>query len=470
MWYTTSMILTYGAIGVSFFYALYLLSLALSKTKTFDPSVFTRHQSTKYQSLESINPSYVVQDIEKTIISEINPNSSTINLIINSLNILGLLGTFLGLSNALPVLLKLDLTNIEKSMNGITNSVGNAFYTSIAGIVCALVLSIVNRFLNMKIQLRVENTKDSILDTLFSGKSSNRTSSWNPEDFYKSIRDYFNSTMEEFSKEVSISYDKLQTWTKNVIESNTKLVMDSAKKSTDNLERVIGLLNSERNALDQVKKNWSKSIEQLHASSTNIASMTQNVNNFATLTERLIEQIDLFSIGYQDQINKINEVFKQTNQPSEVMENLYRAIETNINQNKLLVGMQEATQTSLVDSVDAITKMNELHGRDIKDVINALDRQLTKYGEDMKSNSSTMNSELRTQLSGLISSIEKQTDALYDRQLQLMNSLNSSLASHIAHLAEQSERQIKEIRLMHANMAAAFESLFKEGLYIYEKQ
>jgi len=465
-----SMILTYGAIGVSFFYALYLLSHALSKTRGFEPLVFAGHQSTKYLSLESINPSYVVQDIERTIISEINPNSSTINLIINSLNILGLLGTFLGLSNALPVLLDLDLTNIDKSMAGITNSVGNAFYTSIAGIVCALVLSIVNRFLNMKIQLRVEDTKDSILDTLFSGKNSSRTSSWNPDDFYKSIRDYFNSSMEEFSKEVSESYEKLQTWSKTVIDTNTKLVMDSSKKSAGDLERVIGLLNNERNALDQVKKNWSKSIEQLHASSTNIASMTQNVNNFAALTERLIEQIDLFSIGYQDQINKINEVFKQTNQPSEVMENLYRAIETNINQNKLLVGMQEATQTSLVDSVEAISKMNEQHGRDIKEVIVTLDRQLTKYGEDMRSNSISMYSELKTQLSGLISSIEKQTDVLHERQLQLMNSLNSSLGSQIAPLAKQSERQTEEIRLLHGNMAAAFESLFKEGLYTYEKQ
>ncbi|MBT3584892.1 MAG: hypothetical protein HN509_08290 [Halobacteriovoraceae bacterium] len=84
--------------------------------------------------------------------------------------VIGIFGTFLGISNALPQIANIDFSNIEASSNVLGNfvlEVTFAMKTSIAGILCSLVLSVINTIFPLtkmrdQISIKVENTLENL--------------------------------------------------------------------------------------------------------------------------------------------------------------------------------------------------------------------------------------------------------------------------------------------------------------------
>ena len=456
--------IVYGCIVFGFLTGLSLIIRANRRTRDFDRDESILKHSDIYSKLGNISPDFVTQDLTQSIQENLNPHAGYIHLIFSSLNIMGLLGTFVGLSQALPFLHKID----NSTLSNIARSVSTAFVSSILGILCALPLSFLARGLNRKIDLLAESVREGVFGLLFQqGKKAGKV--WNPEEFFQSIRDYFTDSMDKFSLEVNTGYQNLKEWSAELIASNTEQVLKNTEDNGADLKRVVSALKNEREDLNKIKSSWGKSIEQLHKASENIAKMTQNVNNFAELTEQLIDKIEAFGAVYQDQITLVHDLMSKANQPSETMQNLSRTLELNANQNQELVKMQTATQEVLMSTAEAIASANHAQVAELQSLIGSFTGEIQKNLEETRQTNDTTSKEAQKTFTEFVSKLSAQNIELISKQQAALDRLGDKISGGIDPLKLSASMQLTELRHMHENLVAVFNSLIRDGVYTYEK-
>jgi len=128
----------------------------------------------------------------------------------------------------------------------------------------------------------------------------------------------------------------------------------------------------------------------------NIKSMTQNLNNFAALSEKLIDQLGEFAEAYQTQIALISQLHKEQSRPSDIMNELSKIMTENLNQNKKMYDLNSANQVMLENMVDKIVADVGGMLQDMKDVFDGVSNSFNGLLERINDSSAEGNQQLRS--------------------------------------------------------------------------
>ncbi|MCB5271268.1 MAG: MotA/TolQ/ExbB proton channel family protein [Candidatus Cloacimonetes bacterium] len=349
------MLLISGLLLAAIVWAITILFKQREGIKNFSLSSYVQERASYYLKMGSVSPSFIENDLRMDLENRLDPDIGLINLIIGSLSILGLLGTFVGLSGSLGLLK--DLLNAIGAGTGggeigeLTGQVAYAFGTSVLGLLGALLLNVCQRFNHKRIDSIFMDSKEQVFSTLMKD-GGERT--LDLKDLAQSIKTAFIDGINSVNASQDAAFQKFTEWSKDIIKHSADQIFTMVSSNEAKLEAVIEKLNEERKSLDSVKKNWNSAISQLHQSSVNIKSMMQNLNNFAALSEKLIDQIGEFSAAFHTQIALISNLHAQQTQPSEMINQLSMVMSENLNQNKKAYDLNSANQVMIENLVEKI--------------------------------------------------------------------------------------------------------------------
>jgi biopolymer transport protein ExbB/TolQ/molybdopterin converting factor small subunit len=431
----------------------------------FNPEAKILDRSEYYISKGIVNPSYVEEDISADLDRDLDPYGGWLNLIISRLSILGLLGTFLGLSKALPHLR--EAINDSSKVDALIAGASNAFITSIIGLLGALIISYFYRAYRLKIDAVFHKIKNSVFDRMFAGKSvSNDLST-----FVAEIKTSFADNVAELSKHLGSSYNDLKTWSSQLVADKTEMMAGLVEKSDARLVEVIGKLNDERKAINDVKRNWNAAIEQLYKSSKNVASMSQNVDNFAKLSQQLIEKVDEFSTGFQEQIYLMAELNEKSSKPSELMNTLSILLAENLNQNKKIYEITEANQSIMENAVEKIvTDVDGMTGKLVA-LFNGVKANFDSQLQAVEKANELSREQMTVLVEGIKSNFENQMamiersgsqtqeqlrETLKQTNEQFIGSLNALLESFTTSVMDGNSRLSQSIKTSMENLSSRF--------------
>ena len=125
-----------------------------------------------------------------------------IKFLLTSLTILGLLGTFIGMSMVIPQISTLLGSGIESSkatMRNITGGFETAFYTSIVGIILALISSLFYHLYRQRVKKLRATFVDQYLPLILKA-SKKEGLKYDPAELYKEIQNYFINGLQEFQR------------------------------------------------------------------------------------------------------------------------------------------------------------------------------------------------------------------------------------------------------------------------------
>lgn len=436
----------------------------------FDPSPYVRQLLVRYQKMGSLNPGFVEDDMRQDIEHVLDPDVSMINLIISSLSVLGLLGTFIGLSGALGVLhgVLVDGRNVSE----LTSQVAFAFGTSVLGLIAALGLNVFQKFNQRHLDELFLEAKNDLFDVLYKEGAEHTL---DLKDLAFSIRSTFQEEIKNFANIQHVSLEQLKEWASELIQHNTDKIFQMVQSNEDRLEKVIEKLNAERKSIDSVKQNWNNAIDQLHKSSVNIKSMTQNLNNFAALSEKLIDRIGEFAEAYQTQIAMINHLHKEQSKPSDIMNELSKIMMENLNQNKKMYDLNSANQVMLEKMVEKIVHDVEGLLQGMKEVFDGVHESFDSLQEKIES--STV--EGHKQLQSLLKETNDQMLGNFAREVgkieKILLSANKEISQVVKdatvkfeHGLPSQEQQLialnKGFNQLDAKLKRAFEAIINRGI------
>lgn len=478
--------------------AIYFLIRQQRLLADFNSEAKILDRSEYYLSKGIVNPSYVEEDISADLDRELDPYGGWLNLVISRLSILGLLGTFLGLSKALPHLR--EAINDSSKVDALIVGASNAFITSIIGLLGALIISYFYRAHRLKMDAVFHKIKTSVFDLMFSGKSAKQDLSG----FVAEIRSCFTSNVGELGKLLASSYEGLKTWSSQLVADKTEMMAGLVEKSDARLVEVIGKLNDERKAINDVKKNWNAAIEQLYKSSKNVASMSQNVDNFAKLSQQLIEKVDEFSTGFQEQIYLMAELNEKSSKPSELMNTLSILLAENLNQNKKIYEITEANQSIMENAVEkivtdvdgmtgklvalfdgvkanfdsqlqAVEKANELSCEQMTALVEGIKSNFENQLESIERSTSQTQEQLRETLKqsneqfvgSLNTLVESFTNSVAEGNTRLSQSIKTSmekLSSRFPDQKEELNKLVTNMVMLDYKLKRAFEYIINQGI------
>jgi hypothetical protein len=178
----------------SIIWAVAMLSRQSHILSQFDVESYVIELVSKYSKMGSINPGFVENDLQHDIEHKLDPDVSMINLIIGSLSVLGLLGTFIGLSGALGILhgVLVDGRNVSE----LTSQVAFAFGTSVLGLIAALGLNVFQRVNQKLLDGLFFTAKMALFELLYKNGSEHTL---DLKDLAQSIKNTFQVEIEKFS-------------------------------------------------------------------------------------------------------------------------------------------------------------------------------------------------------------------------------------------------------------------------------
>lgn len=405
-----------------------------------------------------------------------------IRFLINSLTILGLLGTFIGLSTRivpyfdfLSDILGSTANNtvaqigLEDIIPEITKGFRTAFMTSIIGIIAALVCSIFYNFYRQRVRAgRAEFLKIYLPGIVKSAKEG--SAPYNPEDFYHEIQTYFIEGLHKFQEINISSHNKLQEWADKVITSHTTMVSTYVDSNNKKMQALIEELNKEYNALKSIAKDNLKVASILTKVVSTLDSFSDVIKNYDKTYEKLLETISEFSQNFGDLFSNITTVVDRVNQPSQLLSNLYTSIQEMVNNQNQIMGtnklFMEETHTRFENLMQKSDANNQKTLGDIKlsldAFISTIKETFSKQAMDELISPQTIQvieslSTLKTELSRLSTT---QSDSL--TQFTKINDMVSSLSISVNTLSSVTgnmEQMSGRIDKVNRNLGKVFESL-----------
>ncbi|MBN1969937.1 MAG: MotA/TolQ/ExbB proton channel family protein [Candidatus Delongbacteria bacterium] len=390
-------ILVFTVISFIFFFivrCLYLISKDKTRLYNVDETEILDTFLFFLRKIKSSDEYFVNQSLDEFLEKKILRNHSSINFYLKNLNILGLLGTFLGLSIILPELSQLAKeilrTNshfaIQNALKNIGDGIGFAFLSSIIGILFAIILSAkYNKFIRQYDEF-VKNFKTENLNTIFANVKR-YDFDYDPQKLYAEIQDFFLKSMDDFKETVESNYVKLKKWSSDNIKTNVDLVINKTNQLSKKLVDVILNLEEERKDLKKVKNDWLRSLKILSESSENIKSVSYIVDNHTQLTEKLMDKIDDFATGFGQLYTNLNLLNEEIKNPSIILEDLTGAINSFAQNEENTLKAQENVIAELIHT-------KELIKNNANDISNAIDKNTDIIGNAKKDISTGINQEL----------------------------------------------------------------------------
>lgn len=376
--------------GGSFLFGVWLLVKQYLLINDFSYHSFVREHVRYYQNKAIQDPAYIEKDIRNDIGKELDPDIGWMNLIIGYLSIFGLLGTFIGLTIALPKIIGLDISGSDNSE--VTRALYFAFGTSMAGLFFSAFLSVLQRFHHNKIDEHIKDAKSVVFKNIF---EQSRDEIFDINSLAQNIDNSFKEGIKELSEIQKVSISDFKDWSADLIKTSSQQIFEMVNSNEERLESVIKKLEQERKSIDSVKKNWNKAIDQLHKSSLNLKSMTQNLDNFAALTEKLIDQVEGFGETFAVQIALIDNFRKEQSQPSELINQMNMYLAESLTQNQKSIDASSANQalvektvekvvTSFTSLLDNMEKMMDGINNSFESQMDAVKKFYTEGNEEMR--------------------------------------------------------------------------------------
>ncbi len=301
-----------------------------------------------------------------------------IRFLINSLTILGLLGTFIGLA-ALIVPHFNELSNalnqgqysdqlFSDVMSNITGGFKTAFYTSITGIICSLICSILYNIYRQNIRTLKTKFIDQYLPAIVKSKKEDKIP-YDPVALYNEIQSYFIEGLKKFEEVNLQSHNKLMKWGEEVISSHTQMVENYVEANNKRIQSVTDELIKEYYALNKIAKDNLKIATILENVLAGIDSFIDIIKNYNTNYENLLNKIGEFSQNFGDLFSNMNSIVASINQPSLLLTNLYNSIQQMVNNQNEIPDINKQLLENAQESLERMEQMLKEHQQGMKNTI-----------------------------------------------------------------------------------------------------
>lgn len=283
-----------------------------------------------------------------------------IRFLLTSLTILGLLGTFIGMSMVIPQISTLLGSGVEASkatMRNITGGFETAFYSSIVGIILALVSSLFYHFYRQRVKKLRASFVDQYLPLILKA-SKKEGLKYDPAELYQEIQTYFINGLQEFQRLNLESHNKLQTWAEGVVSSHTAIVKEYVDTTNKKIDSVTSELSKEYNALKSIAKENSKVAGILDKVVSKLDSFADVIQNYDKTYESLLATIGEFSQNFGDLFSDITTVVDRINQPSLLLSNLYTGIQEMVNNQNLSLSSNKEVMDTVIKQFEELLQSN----------------------------------------------------------------------------------------------------------------
>ena len=391
-----------------------------------------------------------------------------IKFLLTSLTILGLLGTFIGMSMVIPQISTLLGSGIESSkatMRNITGGFETAFYTSIVGIILALISSLFYHLYRQRVKKLRATFVDQYLPLILKA-SKKEGLKYDPAELYKEIQNYFINGLQEFQRINLESHNKLQAWADKVVSSHTAQVKEYVDTTNKRIESVTSELSKEYNALQSIAKENVKVSGILDKVVSKLDSFADVIQNYDKTYETLLNTIGEFSQNFGDLFSDITTVVEKINEPSLLLSNLYTGIQQMVNnQNLILNSNQEFVNTIiqkfeglLQSSADtSLASLNELK-QYLQSFLTTLQGTLSR--ESLQELLAPQTQQILESLSALnfeLSALKTSQDG-YSEKIGAINAMVSSLTESIKSISDITS----QIDKINCNLGGVMTSLLED--------
>lgn len=393
-------------------------------SKSFENDVLNKIKKEFIESLHKVSNVNTQVIIEKYLYPEDNKLKkceAKLDYMANLATILGLLGTFIGLTFAISSIGQtLTSASVEKFLIGLKpaiSSMSGAFFTSIFGLIASIVMNLC--FSNCRI------TKQDLIDK---------------------IEDYLDN--EEAKSKANDSQSMISVLEKvldsiNIMNLNAQKSSSEIKNLVSDIKNLSGEMKGLNNNINQNSKNLIKAIDEFNSvvdkfekplnSFTN--SMDDFISSYNGMDYKIKELSELVNDSFKGIVDEFIKYFDEnTRQQMNFIE------ENNYVQKETIKSMKEATSSitsSMGDLQDAyvglskvtiniednITKQNNESMKNIVELQNVLlklnkevtdisDRIATKTADTISKSTETLNKGLLQELKIVIDKMEKQLDEI----------------------------------------------------------
>lgn len=393
-------------------------------SKSFENDALNKIMTEFIDSLHKVSNVNTQVIIEKYLYpenSKLEKCESKLDYMANLSTILGLLGTFIGLTCAIiSIGHTLSSTSVESflvELKPAISSMSGAFITSIAGLIASIIM---NLWLS-KCRITKQSLIDTIEDYLDNEEAKNKVNDTNSmlnmlQKMVDSI-DAMNLNTQKSASQMENLVSDIKALNKEMkgfnstMEKNSKNLVEATNGFNDVVDKFEKPLNSFTNSMDDF-------ISSYNGMDDKIKELSGLVNeSFKDIVDKFIKYFDENTHQQMNFIEKNNHVQKET---IESMKNSADAINRNI---KNLEGAYEEVSNITRYMEDNITKQNNKSMKVIVDLQNVLsklnsevsdmsDRIATNTAQTISSSTSQLNSGLLAELQSVTNKMERQLDEI----------------------------------------------------------
>ena len=470
--------ITWVLIGLFSIVAIVLSLMQLRQRRKYDPFSL-KEEMVKFAQESKVSDEKVLLDYADTYFSRsLLVYDEIIRFLLSSLTILGLLGTFIGL--AMLIVPKFEhLSKILSSGNysdlafkdtfgQIISGFKTAFYTSIAGIILALILSLIYHLLRQNIKaIRSEFIKLHLPSVIAEIKRD--AVAYDPVQFFREIERYFVDGLKNFGLEIADSHKELKQWAESVVMSNTAMVKGYVEANNTRIQAVTEELSKEYSALQKVSKDSYRISNILGSLVDKLDSFADVIRNYDKTYDNLLDTIENFSLEFGNLFSRIQTVIDTTTQPSQLLSNLYTALETMVNNQQkiqssnesLLQGFSTSFEELLAKSAEQDKTSNSNLQHTMTEIMKEMQQILSE--ESLKRMLDPRFELMKKALEAVQYSIEELNDkelnnAKYDEMIKNLETISKSI-SNGPDVGEDIRRVESHLEKVNRNLGKVFEAL-----------
>ena len=266
---------------------------------------------------------------------------------------LGVLGTFLGITDGL---MDFDSMNLEASIPNLLDGLKTAFFTSLAGMIGSLILSrVVSKYYDKQdegvsdinlaageIVKAVKAMSDANRETLGELKLQAVQQANNQNAFYETCGNLLNVINEN----VSVSQSKMQSLLLQMQSQTTNL--SDIKRHTDGISRTVDRIedkgNKRFNTMEEMKGVLKKASSDIGKMASDMGEMVESTSAIANIEEEVSTEVKKFGDKLHTEVLEIEDKMKETNKLLEEKFNEFSELLKKSNTEALVEVMKKVTQ------------------------------------------------------------------------------------------------------------------------------
>lgn len=393
-------------------------------SKSFENEVLNKIRTEFIDSLHKVSNVNTQVIIEKYLYPEDNKlkkRESKLDYMANLSTILGLLGTFIGLTCAIwSIGQTLTSTSVESfliELKPAISSMRGAFITSIAGLFASIIM---NLFLS-KCRITKQNLIDAIEDYLDNEEAKNKVNDTNSmlnmlQKMVDSI-DAMNLNTQKSASQMENLVSDIKALNKEMkgfnstMEQNSKNLIEATNGFNDVVDKFEKPLNSFTNSMDDF-------ISSYNGMDDKIKDLSELVNeSFKDIVDKFIKYFDENTQQQMSFIEKNNHVQKETIESMEkskdaINRNIKNLQEAYVEVSNITRNMEDNITKQNIEAMKTIVGLQNVLSKLTAEVSDMSDRIVKKTAETISDSTKELNSGLLAELQNVTNKMERQLDEI----------------------------------------------------------